>query len=65
MPVVGASGSITVESGSAEAMLVLHLHRHEHVEGSVDTEARTMVERLAMQHGELFAYLHREIEDLK
>ena len=65
MPVAGASGLITIESGSAEAMPVLHLHRHEHVEGSVDTEARIVVERLAMQHGQLFAYLHREIEDLK
>ena len=44
---------------------VLHLHRHEHVEGTVDTEARAMVERLATQHGEIFTYLQGEIRELQ
>ena len=46
-------------------MPVLYLHWHEHVEGVVDQEARAVVERLATQHGELFSFLHQEIESLK
>ena len=44
---------------------VLHLHRHEHVEGTVDTEARAVLERLATQHGEIFTYLQGEIRELQ
>ena len=44
---------------------VLHLHHHEHVEGTVDTEARAVVERLATQHGELFTYLQGKIQELQ
>ena len=46
-------------------MPVLHLHRHDHREGVVDQEARTVVERLATQHGELFSFLHQEIAALR
>ena len=66
MPVAGASGSAVLVGGDAvPAMPVIHLHRHEHAAGTVDEEARAVVDRLATQHGELFAYLHKEIEDLK
>ena len=44
---------------------VLHLHCHEHVEGTVDTKACAVVERLATQHGELFTYLQGEIRELQ
>jgi hypothetical protein len=44
---------------------VLHLHRHEHPAGTVDEEARAVVERLAGQHGEIFNYLHGEIKELQ
>ena len=46
-------------------MPVLQLHRHEHVEGVVEQEARAVVEQLATQHGEMFSFLHQEIESLK
>ena len=46
-------------------MSVLHLYQHVATEGVVDEEARAVVERLATQHGELFQYLHQEIESLK
>ena len=66
MPVAGASGSAVLVGGdTVPAMPVIHLHRHEHAAGTVDEEARAVVDRLATQHGELFAYLHKEIEDLK
>ena len=64
MPVAEA-GPSQVQGGTVPVMPVLHLHRHEHVEGVVDQEARAMVERLATQHGELFSFLHQEIESLK
>ena len=43
----------------------LHLHRHQHVSVTVDDEARTVIERLAERHGELFSYLHEEIRQLQ
>ena len=64
MPVAEA-GPSQVQGGAVPVMPVLHLHRHEHVEGVVDQEARAVVERLATQHGELFSFLHQEIESLK
>ena len=64
MPVAEA-GPSQVQGGAVPAMPVLHLHQHEHVEGVVDQEARAVVERLATQHGELFSFLHQEIESLK
>ena len=64
MPVAEA-GPSQVQGGAVPVMPVLHLHRHEHVEGVVDQEARAMVERLATQYGELFSFLHQEIESLK
>ena len=64
MPVAEAGPSQS-PGGAVPAMSVLHLHRHEHVEGVVDQEARAVVERLATQHGELFSFLHQEIESLK
>ena len=64
MPVAEAEPS-QVQGGAVPAMPVLHLHRHEHIEGVVDQEARAVVERLATQHGELFSFLHQEIESLK
>ena len=51
--------------GAAWNMPALHLHRHEYHEGTVDAEARVVVERLAAQHGELFDFLHQEIKDLQ
>ena len=39
---------------------VLHLHRHIHA-GVVDDEARSMITRLAEQHGEVFTYLHDQV----
>ena len=64
MPVAEA-GPSQGPGGVVSAMPVLYLHRHEHVEGVVDQEARVVVERLATQHGELFSFLHQEIESLK
>ena len=64
MPVAEA-GSAQIQDGGIPVMPVLHLHRHEHVEGVVDQEARAVVERLATQHGKLFSFLHREVEELK
>ena len=64
MPVAEA-GPSQVQGGAVPAVPVLHLHRHEHVEGTVDQEARAVVERLATQHGELFSFLHDEIKSLK
>ena len=43
----------------------LHLHRHQHVSVTMDDEARTVIERLAERHGELFSYLHEEIRQLQ
>ena len=64
MPVAEAGPSMG-QGGAVPVMPVLHLHRHEHIEGVVHQEARAVVERLATQHGELFSYLHQEIESLK
>ena len=64
MPVAEA-GPSQVPGGAVPAVPVLHLHRHEHVEGTVDQEARAVVERLATQHGELFSFLHEEIKSVK
>ena len=64
MPVAEA-GPSQVQGGTVPIMPVLHLHRHEHIEGVVDQEARAVVEQLATQHGELFSFLHQEIESLK
>ena len=65
MPMSVAAGPSGVQGGAAPVLSVLHLHRHEHTEGVVDQEARAVVDRLATQHGELFQYLHQEIESLK
>ena len=62
LSVAGPSG---VQGGAVLVLSVLHLHRHEHTEGVVDQEARAVVDRLATQHGELFQFLHQEIESLK
>ena len=64
MPVAEAGPSWT-QGGAVPVMPVLHLHRHEYVEGVVDQEARVVVDRLATQHGELFSFLHQEVEELK
>ena len=64
MPVAEV-GPSQVQGGAVPIMPVFHLHRHEHVKGVVDQEARAMVVRLATQHGELFSFLHQEIESLK
>ena len=39
---------------------VLHLHKHIHA-GVIDDEARTVITRLAEQHGEVFTYLHDQV----
>ena len=44
-------------------MPVIHLHRHEQVAGTVDEEA--VVDRLATQHGKLFAYIHKKLEEVQ
>ena len=64
MPVAEASPS-QIQGGAVPVMPMLHLHRHEHIEGVVDQEARAVVERLATQHGELFSFLHQEVEEWK
>ena len=64
MPVAKA-GPSGVQGGAVPIMSVLHLHQHVATEGVVDQEARAVVEWLATQHGELFQYLHQEIESLK
>ena len=65
MPMSVAAGPSGVQGGAVPVLSVLHLHRHEHTESVVDQEARAVVDRLATQHGELFQYLHQEIESLK
>ena len=65
MPMSVAAGPSGVQGGAVPVLSVLHLHWHEHTEGVVDQEARAVVDRLATQHGELFQYLHQEIESLK
>ena len=50
MPVAKA-GPSQGQGGAVPVMPVLHLHRHEHVEGVVDQEARSVVERSATQIG--------------
>ena len=62
LSVAGPSG---VQGGAVPVLSVLHLHRHEPAEGVVDQEARAVVDHLATQHGELFQFLHQEIESLK
>ena len=62
---IAAAGPSQVQDSAVPVLSVLHLHRHERAEGVVDQEARAVVERLATQHGELFRYLHQEIESLK
>ena len=41
----------------------LHLHQHRYA-GNVDDEARQVIARLAVQHGEVFTYLNGEITRL-
>ena len=65
MPMSVAAGPSGVQGGAVPVLSVLHLHRHEHTEPVVDQEARAVVDRLATQHGELFQFLHQEIESLK
>lgn len=62
---IAEAGPLGVQGGVDPVMPVHHLHQHEHVEGVADKEARAVVEHLATQHGQLFSFLHQEVESLK
>ena len=47
MPIARTTGITVPQGDSVLAMPVIHLHQHEHVVGTVDKEARAIVDRLA------------------